>query len=262
MDDFLWRALLAGLAVATMAGSLGVFLLWRRMAFFGDTLAHSALLGVTLGLLAGGSSNTWIVAVCLAVALGLLYLQANPTLGTDTLLAILAHSTLAAGTVALAFLPGVRVDLLGYLFGDILAVSTADVGLAWGLAVLVVAAMAWLWRPLLAIAVHPELAQVEGKPVWPAHAAYMLLVALMVAVAMKLVGVLLLTALLIIPAAAARRFAHTPEQMAGLAILVGILALVGGLVLSLHWDTPAGPSIVLAAGLLFLLTQMLGRPWK
>lgn len=259
MDDFIVRALLAGFAVVLMGGVLGVFLLWRRMAYFGDTLAHSALLGVALGLMTGMNVNAWIVAVCVLAALLMLYVQHTPALGSDTVLSIIGHSALALGTVALTFLPDVRVDLMGYLFGDILAVTRADIGLTWGMALLVVVAMVFLWRPLLAIAVHAELAQVEGVRVWWVSAAYMVLVALMVAVAMKVVGVLLLTALLIIPAAAARRFARTPEQMAIFAVVLGALALLGGVGTSLQWDTPTGPSIVVVASALFVLVQLVPR---
>lgn len=257
MDDFLWRALLAGLAVVLMGGVLGVFLLWRRMAYFGDTLAHSALLGVALGLMTGMSLNGWVMLVCVLVALLMLYMQHHPALGSDTLLGIIGHSALALGTVALTFLPNVRVDLMAYLFGDILAVTRSDIILTWGLAVLVVVVMTRLWRPLLSLSVHAELAQVEGVNTWRISAAYMLLVALMVAVAMKVVGVLLLTALLVIPAATARRFAHTPEQMALLAVLFGVAALLAGMGASLQLDTPTGPSIVVVASILFILVQVL-----
>jgi zinc transport system permease protein len=257
MDDFILRALLAGLALVLMTGLLGVFLLWRRMAYFGDTLSHSALLGVALGFLTGMNLNLWVLLVCVVVALLMLLLQHNPRLGSDTLLGIIGHSALALGTVALTFLPGVRVDLMAYLFGDILAVSREDVWFAWGLALVVLGVMWWIWRPLLALTVHEALAQVEGVNVWFVSGAYMLAVALAVAVAMKIIGVLLLTALLIIPAATARQFARTPEQMALLAVVFGALALLGGMGASLYLDTPAGPSIVVTASLVFVLVQWL-----
>lgn len=260
MDDFLLRALIAGSAVVLMTGLLGVFLLWRRMAYFGDTLSHSALLGVALGFLTGMNLNLWIMGVCAAVALLMLYLQHNPRLGNDTVLGIIGHSALALGTVALTFLPNVRVDLVAYLFGDILAVTTQDMQLAWILALVVVGVMYKIWRPLLAITVHADLAQVEGVKVGWVSGIYMLLIALTVAVAMKIVGVLLLTALLLIPAATARQLARTPEQMTLLAVFLGLLALVGGLGLSLLLDTPAGPSMVVTASALFLLSQLL--PFK
>ena len=253
MDDFLLRALLGGLGVALAAGPLGAFIVWRRMAYFGDTLAHSGLLGVALGAMLHLDPQLGVVLTCLLAALALVLLQRQRELATDTLLGLLAHTTLSLGLVALAFLETLRVDLVGYLFGDILAITTTDLYWIWGGGLLALAALAGLWRPLLAITVHEELAQIEGVAVFPVRLAFMLLIALVIAVAMKVVGMLLITALLIIPAAAARRFAHSPEGMAALASLVGAAAVGLGLWASLRWDTPAGPSVVVAATVLFAL---------
>lgn len=258
MPDFLLRAFLAGLGVALVAGPLGSFVVWRRMAYFGDTLAHAALLGVALGVLAGVNVTLGIIAACLVTALLLLGLQRQRLLASDTLLGLLAHGSLSLGLVALAFLETVRIDLMGYLFGDVLAVTAAD--LAWiygggGVALVILAA---IWRPLLAVTVHEELARVEGVNVTAVHMAFMVLIALVIAVALKIVGILLITSLLIIPAAAARRFAATPEQMAVLAAVFGVLAVAGGLSASLYWDTPSGPSIVVTAVTLFALAL----PWR
>ncbi len=257
LDDFLFRALLGGLGVALAAGPLGAFVVWRRMAYFGDTLAHSGLLGVALGVLAGIGEGPGVLVVCLVLALVLVALQRRKQLATDTLLGILAHSALSLGLVALAFVLGARIDLASYLFGDILAVSRTDLGWIWGGGALALALLAALWRPLLAATVHEELARVEGVPVLAVRLAFMLLIALVIAVAMKVVGILLITSLLIIPAACARRFARTPEVMAAAASLIGCLAVAGGLALSLSEDTPAGPSIVVSAAALFLLGQLL-----
>ncbi len=254
MDDFLLRALLGGFGVALAAGPLGAFVVWRRMAYFGDALAHSGLLGVLLGAMLHVNPQLGVVLTCLLVALGLVLLQRQHGLATDTLLGILAHATLSLGLVALALLETVRVDLVGYLFGDILAITTADLYWIWGGGLLALGALAGLWRPLLAMTVHEDLARVEGVAVFPIRLAFMLLIALVVAVAMKVVGILLITSLLIIPAAAARRFAHSPEGMAALASLIGGAAVGLGLWTSLRWDTPAGPSVVVAATALFVLS--------
>lgn len=259
MDEFLLRALLAGLGVAVVAGPLGAFVVWRRMAYFGDTLAHSALLGVALAYLLSINLNLGVLITCVAVALVLLALQRQQRLASDTLLGILAHTALSLGLVTLAFLETLRVDLMGFLFGDILAVGWRDVALIWAGGLVVLGALALLWRPLLAITVHEELAQVEGVPVARVRLALTLLLAVVVALAMKVVGILLITSLLIIPAAAARRFARTPEAMAALAALAGGLAVAGGLAGSLRFDTPAGPSVVVAAALLFALTGLVPR---
>ncbi|MGI9302564.1 MAG: zinc ABC transporter permease subunit ZnuB [Gammaproteobacteria bacterium] len=259
MDDFILRAALAGIVVSVVAGPLGSVIVWRRMAYFGDTLAHSSLLGVALGVVLGVSINAMVIAGCVAVALLIVLLQRSRTLTSDTALGILAHSTLSLGVVALAFAEGLRVDLMAYLFGDILAITAQDLWWVFGGGALALFILLWLWRPLLAVTVHEELARVEGVPVKTVSIGLMLLVALVVAVAMKIVGILLITSLLIIPAAAARRIASTPEQMAAYAVVIGCFAVAGGLLGSLRWDTPAGPSIVVAAAMIFALVYLF--PW-
>jgi len=254
MIDFLLFSLLAGIAVALVAGPLGAFAVWRRMAYFGDTLAHSALLGVTFGLLLDINLNLAIALGCLLLALILVGLQHNRVLATDTLLGILSHSTLALGLVCVSIFSENRIDLLAYLFGDILSVTPGDVLGMWIISLAVLAALIWLWRPLLAITVHEELARVEGVAVAPVRTTLMLLMALVIAIAMKVVGVLLITALLIIPAAASRRLTKTPEHMAATASALGMIAVISGLSASYWWDTPAGPAIVLSATLIFTLT--------
>lgn len=259
MPDFLLNALLAGLALALVAGPLGSFVVWRRMAYFGDTLAHAALLGVAVGLLLDVSPTLAVTVGCVLLAVLLVTLQQRQPLAADTLLGILAPSTLSLGLVVLSFNREVRIDLLGYLFGDLLAVGPSD--LLWIVAgsAVVLACLLALWRQLLAVTVHEELAQVEGLPVAGLRLALVLLIALVIAVAMKIVGVLLITSLLIIPAAAAQRHSRTPEQMAIGASLLGMLAVGGGLSLSWFEDTPAGPSIVVCAASLFLLSLALPR---
>jgi zinc transport system permease protein len=256
MDDFLVRALAGGAGVAAAAGPLGVFVVWRRMAFFGSALSHSALLGVALGFLLGVNLNVGIFAVCAAIAISLVALQRRAQLSDDTLLGILAHVSLALGLIALAFMETQRVDLMSYLFGDVLAVSITDILYIYGGGGVAIAALALMWRPLLSATVHEELAIVEGVPVAAVNLGFMLLLALVVALAMKVVGVLLVTSLIIIPAAAARRTTRTPEQMAALAGVLGCVAVAGGLWGSAAFDTPSGPSIVLAAFALFLLSML------
>lgn len=254
MDDFLLRALLAGIGVALAAGPLGAFVVWRRMAYFGDTLAHAGLLGVALGLLIGVAPAPAILAVAALVALVLAALQGERRLASDTMLGILSHGALSIGVVALAFVQGVRVDLSAYLFGDILAVGPADLAWIWGGGAAVLAVLAALWRPLLSLTLDEDLAGAEGVPVAAVRTAFLLMIALIVALAMKIVGILLITALLVVPAATARRFASTPEGMAGIAAGLGAVGVVAGLAGSFAWDTPAGPSIVVAAVALFAVT--------
>lgn len=260
LDDFFVRALIAGIGIAVMAGPLGCFVIWRRMAYFGDTMAHSALLGVALSLLLDLNLMVAVFIVAAAVSVLLLFLQRRGALSTDALLGILSHSALSIGLVIVAFMTWVRIDLVGFLFGDILAVSESDIDIIWGGGILVIFAIVYLWRPLLASTVNPELAEAEGMRPERARLFFMLLMALVIAIAMKIVGILLITSLLIIPAATARRFATSPEVMAVLASLIGALAVTGGLFGSLHWDTPSGPSIVVAALALFVLSLLpIGR---
>ncbi|MBM7062598.1 zinc ABC transporter permease subunit ZnuB [Pseudomonas sp. UL073] len=259
MPDFLLNALIAGLTLALVAGPLGSFVVWRRMAYFGDTLSHAALLGVALGLLLNLSPTLAVTAGCLLLAIVLVTLQQRQPLASDTLLGILAPTTLSLGLVVLSFMKDVRIDLMAYLFGDLLAVSNSDLAWIVGGSALVLLALVGLWRPLLAVTVHEELAKVEGLPVAGLRLALMLLIAVVIAVAMKIVGVLLITSLLIIPAAAAQRHARTPEQMALGASVLGLLAVGAGLALSWFQDTPAGPSIVVAAATLFLFGLAIPR---
>jgi zinc transport system permease protein len=255
MPDFLLQALIAGLAVAVIAGPLGAFVVWQRLAYFGDTLAHSALLGVALGLWLSIDTTLAVIVSCIGIALLLTVLQRRPDLATDSLLGILSHGSLAIGLVAVALMDNQRLDLNAYLFGDLLVVSTNELSLIVAVAIVLLGLLLRFWRPLLAITVHAELAQVEGIAVSRYQLLLMLMIALLVAVAMKVIGVLLITALLIIPASSARQLSRSPEQMALLASLLGALAVIAGLSASMQWDTPAGASIVVAAVLLFSLLR-------
>jgi zinc transport system permease protein len=261
-DEFIWRALLGGIGVALVAGPLGCFVVWRRMAYFGDALAHGALLGVALGFALELNLNLSTLLLFVGFSLALAGLQAQRGLATDTLLGILSHAALALGLVAISFLERLRVDLMGYLFGDILAVSRADLVWIYGGGIVIVAVTVLLWSQLVSITVHEELARAEGLPVGALRLALMLLIALVIVVAMKIIGILLITALLIIPAASARAFARSPEQMAVLASALGSLAVLGGLGASLAWDTPSGPSVVVAAAALFVVTLALEAAWR
>ena len=252
-DDFFARALTGGIGVALATGPLGCFIVWRRMSYFGASISHSALLGVVLGIALSIDLNVGIILTCVALALLFLLLERQRRLATDTLLGILAHGALAVGLVGMSFFESVRVDLMSYLFGDILAVSGRDLIWIYGGGGAVLIATALIWRPLLAITVHEELARAEGVRVGLVRIAFTLLIALAVAIAMKIIGLLLIVSLLIIPAATARRLARTPEQMALFASVIGAVSVAGGLHGSLAWDTPSGPSIVVAALVLFAL---------
>jgi zinc transport system permease protein len=255
--DFLLYAILGGLGVAVVAGPLGAFVVWRRMAYFGDSLAHSALLGVALGILLDLNLNLAVIACCILLALVLVALQKQRLIATDTLLGIMAHSTLSLGLVAISFVDDVRLDLMDYLFGDLLAIAPMD--LVWILAGggVVLLTIRIFWESLLAITINEELAQVEGINVSRTRLILMVLIAIVIAVAMKIVGILLITSLLVIPAAAARRLSTTPEQMAIYASVLGCMAVLIGIWGSWTWDTPAGPSVVVAALAEFVIIYLI-----
>jgi len=256
LDDFMTRATLAGIGVALAAAPLGSFVVWRRMAYFGDATAHAAILGVALSLALEMSIFPGAVAVALVMALTVSALSGRGY-AMDTLLGVLAHSALAFGLVAVSFLSGIRIDLMAYLFGDILAVSRGDLAVIWGGAALVVALIGWRWSALLTATLNAELAHASGIDPRREQLVLTLALAITVAVAIKVVGVLLIAAMLIIPAAAARPLARTPEQMALTAAVLGSGSAVVGLRAAYVLDTPAGPSIVCVAALVFLATSLL-----
>ena len=256
LDDFLVRALLAGIGLALVTGPAGCFVVWRHLAYFGETIAHSALLGVVLSLVLQIDLVIGIFVSACLVTLLMFYLQGRGTLPADTVLGLLAHGGLATGLVILAFFPNIRIDLQALLFGDILAVSRTDLALIWGGGALVLAVLWRIWRPLLAATVNTDLATVAGLRPERTRLIFGLLTATVIAVAIKIVGILLIVALLVIPPATARRFAASPEQMAAFAAAAGVIAIAGGLFGSARLDTPSGPSIVVAGLLLFAVTRL------
>ncbi|KAA8663810.1 zinc ABC transporter permease subunit ZnuB [Vibrio gigantis] len=256
MLEFLLPSILAGLGIALIAGPLGSFVVWRKMAYFGDTLAHASLMGLALGFLFNINLYFALLICCLMLAVLLVTLQKQKLVATDTLLGILAHSALSLGLVAVSFLDNVRVDLMSYLFGDLLAVSPTDLVFIYAGAAVIGVVLAIFWRPLLSTTVNEDLAAVDGINIDLMRLILMLLIGIVIAVGMKFVGALIMTSLLIIPAATARKFANTPEQMAFLASVIGSIAVFGGLSLSWFYDTPAGPSVVISAAAMFMLSQM------
>lgn len=258
LDDFLVRAGLAGVGIAIAAGPLGSFVVWRRMAYFGDATAHAAILGVALALIFSVPITLGTLLVALAMALTVNRLSARGH-SMDATLGVLSHAALALGIVAISFAPSVRVDLSGFLFGDILAVTKSDLAVIWGGAALVLALLVWRWSRLLTATLSRELAAASGIDAEREGLVLTLALAVVVAVALKVVGALLIAAMLIIPAATARGFVRTPEAMAVGASAIGMVAALAGLWASFRFDTPAGPTIVTAAAAFFALGTLLTR---
>ncbi len=254
MFEIIFPAWLTGMILSLITAPLGAFVVWRKMAYFGDTLSHSALLGIALGIALNLNPYLAILILIVILALVLVWLENNTHFAVDTLLGIIAHTSLSLGVVTIGLIGGIRVDLMNYLFGDLLAINYQD--LLWiGIGVvLVLAILCYYWSALISATVNPELAQIEGANVKKGRVILMLLTAITIALSMKFVGALIITSLLIIPAATARRFAKTPESMAFIAIAISMIAVTGGLLLSAFYDTAAGPSVVICSSLLFVLS--------
>ena len=254
LSDFMIRAALAGIGLAAACAPLGCFVVWRRMAYFGDATAHAALLGVAVSLALSVPLFPAVIIVALAMAAAVAGMAGRQSV--DTMLGVLSHSALAAGLVAVSFVQGVRSDLNAWLFGDILSVTRGDLVTIWCGAAAVVALILWRWSQLLLATLSPEMAAADG--ISPRFEQWVLNIALalVVAVGIRIVGAMLVSAMLIIPAAAARPLVRGPEAMVLATALIGALAAIGGLGAAWHLDTPTGPTIICAAAILFVLATL------
>ena len=255
-DDFIFRAFAAGIGLALITGPLGCFIVWRRLSYFGDTIAHSALLGVVIAYALNFNIIIAVFAVSCFIALSLLYLQRRTNLPDDALLGLLAHSVLAIGLVLLGILSFIRIDLMGLLFGDILSVNVTDLLFVWIGGSIVLVVLILIWRPLFAGTVNLELAKAEGLNPDLANAIFTLLIASVIAISIKIVGILLITGLLIIPASASRNLSSTPIQMAIISSVIGVTCVVLGLQSSMIWNSPTGPTILAIALGVFIITLL------
>ena len=254
LDDFFIRALIAGIGIALVTGPIGCFIIWRRLSFFGDTLSHSALLGVTIGFFFDINVAFSVFLISSAIALILLKLQKTTKLPGDALLGLLAHSSLAVGLVVISFLSSIRFDIMGLLFGDILAVNEIDLLIIWLGGALILLILKIIWKPLFASTVNNELAEAEGMNPERANAIFTILLAAIIAISIKIVGLLLITGMLIMPAAMSRNISNNPQQMVKLSVVGGLLSVLIGLFSSLQFNSPSGPSIITAALVLFSFT--------
>jgi zinc transport system permease protein len=254
IDDFFIRALIAGVGIALVTGPLGCFVIWRRLSFFGDTLSHAALLGVTFSISFDINISLSVFIVSSIVALILIRLQKNTNLAGDALLGLLAHSSLAIGLVVLGFLSFIRFDIMGLLFGDILSVTLSDLLIIWIGGAVIILILTLIWKPLFASTVNYEIAEAEGLSPEKYNILFTILMAAIIAISIKMVGLLLITGMMIIPAAAARNLSNSPKQMVVISIIFGLLSVLIGLYASLELNTPSGPSIITTSLLFFILS--------
>jgi zinc transport system permease protein len=256
MDDFLIRAIIGAALLGAAAGPLGCFVLWRRMAYLGESIAHMGLLGAGLGILIGVAPLAGVAVT--AIIAGLIMARTSDHyIPSGTFIGLVGHVGLALGFILLSTMETVRADLLGYLFGDVLAMSPTNIAIVAIGGASILAVLIWLWRPLLAITVSRDLAMAENARTAYLDVLFLVLVAGLVALALKIVGALLIVALLLIPPAAARPLAKTPEAMALLAAGIGAASAPLGIAGAYFTDAPAGPSIVLAAAAIFAAVMLL-----
>ena len=253
LDDFMVRATLAAIGVTLAAAPLGCFVVWRRMAYFGEATAHAALLGVALSLLFEFSVFGGAIFVSILMA-SLVTLTQGRSFFLDTLLGVFGHMSIAVALVIVSFISGIRIDLMAYLIGDILAVSRMDLLIIWLGAGIILSLIIWRWSPLLLVTLNEDLASASGFNPKKESMIFTIALAIIVAVGIKVVGVLLIVAMLIIPAASARSLVTTPEGMGIVASLIGMSSAVLGLNSAYIFDTPTGPSIVCVASIFFLLS--------
>lgn len=257
MDDFIYRALIASIGVSIIAGSLGCFVIWKRLSYFSDSISHSALLGVALGLATGVGINFGLVIVGGLFATLIVFLQQKDFWSSDAVLGIFSHISLSLGIVVLGFIGDQNTDYFSYLFGDILSITPKDIYWIFSVMAVVIFVLFINWKKLLLLTLNEELAKAEGVNKIFYELLFMFLIALAVSVSVQIVGVLLITSLLIIPPAIARVFSNSPISMIFSSMIISIISVLLGLYSSIVFDLATGPAIVITLGFFFLIAQFL-----
>lgn len=253
-NEFFIRALFAGIGIILSTGPLGCFIVWQRMTYFGDTIAHSALLGVAFSLMLNLPLPLCIFMVAALTSIILLQIQKSEFIASDAILGVITHSTISISLIMLSFMTWVNTDLTSFLFGDILAVNTNDIIIIWSAGILNIVILIKIWKSLLATTVNYDLAKAEGMQPEKVKLIFTMITALMISISIKFIGITLITSLLILPTVTARRFATSPENMVILTTVIGILGVILGLYGSLIFDTPSGPSIIITSLIFFILS--------
>lgn len=256
METFIIRAIVAAIGISIIAGALGCFVIWKRMSYFSESISHSALLGVALGLSSGLGTHIGLVLVGTIFSLLIVVLQQRKFLSSDAILGIFSHIALSLGIVVLTLVGGANIDYFSLLFGDILSITNQDIIWVYLVLIIIITLLFFFWQRLLLLTLSQELAKAEGVKQTFYQLLFMFMIALSVSVSVQIVGVLLITSLLIIPPAIAKVFARSPSQMVFRSILVSILAVILGLGASRVYDVATGPAIVLVLGILFILSQL------
>jgi zinc transport system permease protein len=252
--SFLIYAAVSGSCLCCLSGPLGALMVWQRLSYFSDTLAHTSLLGAACALSCGVNIYAGMAISTIAVA----YLLRAPSMLTaDTKLALLSHSLFAIALLLMSLLAQKQqINIIHYLYGDILTVSSQQLINISITVLLLLIVLRRYWGSLIMLTLHRELAQAEGLAVQRLQTLYLLLLAISFTVLMPIFGALLLGALFILPQASARLFARTPEAMAWQGSAYGILAVNGGLALSYWLDWPSSPTIIVVASGIFAMLSL------
>jgi len=247
----LWTLLFLSLLTAPM----GCFVVWRKLSYFGATLAHSALLGAILGLLTGIGVLLGVIGFTALLAIILSFWLKHRLLSSDTILGFIAHLSLAISVIAVSVMDNLRIDLVAYLFGDVLSLSTSMFYATIAIALLGLLIIILNWRGFVNLAVQTDIANIEGYATKRLELMFMLILSMTIALGMLSIGVLLIIAMLIIPAATARLFARSLLQMAWLTWIITVIAIVLGMALAFLLDFPAGATVVVVAGFIFIVAN-------
>jgi ABC-type Mn2+/Zn2+ transport system permease subunit len=259
-EAYMIRALVTAILLAPSCAFLGVFVTARKMSFFSDTIAHGALAGVALGVWLGLADLTApMILFSLLVAAALIWIQENTELMTDTIMALLLSGSVALGIIILSMLRGSRAQIHTYLFGDILAVGPNDLWFAGGLTAAVFGGLFWRLSDVTLLSAHEEIAYVCGVRVKLLNYLFILLLTVAVALSIRLLGIILVTALIVVPPSVARNISRNLRQQIILSIVAGLVGGVTGIVASYHLDVPCGPTIVLTLIGLFIATLIAGK---
>jgi zinc transport system permease protein len=252
MDNFIIYVLIAGAGLAVSASIIGCFVVWRKMAYFADSMSHSSLLGIAIGLFFAIDFNVAVLMVALLFAGFLLILEQKKIIANDSLLGVLSYGFLAVAVIIINSID-LDIDLHSYLFGDILAIGLNDIYFIYSMLVVVLLFVVRYWHELILLTLNEDIARAEGVPVFLLKLVFMLILAFFVALSVQFVGALLIGAMLIIPVASARFVSKSALFMLGVSILINIISIISGVFLSMHFDTPTGPSIVAISAAIFVV---------
>jgi ABC-type Mn2+/Zn2+ transport system permease subunit len=254
--SFMQRAILASLLIGTVTAVIGVYVVLRGLAFIGAGIAHASFGGVALGFLLGVNPVLSAVGFCLATAWGIAWASERAQIREDTAIGIFFAATMALGILFIGLMDRYNVDLFGYLFGSVLSVTREDLWLSGGLGLGVLAIVALFFKEFLLITFDPEMAQVSGIPVRAMYRLLLSIMALTIVVSIKVVGIILVSAMIVIPAASAYQLTEDFRRMMAVAVLIGNAAAIGGLLLSYRLNTASGATMVLTATVVFFLSTL------